>query len=1128
MLRMLRFHVLVFIFFSVAFCAFSSTQNYKIQHYTTDDGLAQNYVASIFKDSRGFMWFGTWYGLNRFDGYNFVSYRENAKANSISDDFINNIVEDKNGDLWIATRQGINKFDFDAEKFSHFKLDAENPEMSISDNWITTLLFDDDDNLWIGTETQGVNCISFNNDLTQIDTIRKIPIGLHNPKGTSHGSIYSMLLGSDGYIYIGSTLGLDRLDPKSGDIYKFQNTSNPLHFKTTIVHCLFEDNDATLWCGTEDGLVRIDNDTKNIKLYEVDKFRKIGFSNKTLHHGLVMSIGQDNNGTLLIGTMGGLHLMDKEQELFELMPVNQEKEESLNNMFINEVFCDSSGNVWIGTAKGGVNKYNTNQKEFNYFSVDAKNSNDVSNAVINSLYEDERYLWIGSAGKGLFRWDKSLKKIDEYKHQPDNENSISSNFITTILPDANDGQMWFGTWGRGLNLARKLGGEKLSFKTHLYDPPIPYGEPNIYVSCSLIDKQGYMWIGTPDGIYLYDAAVKQFYPVNAPSSYGDKIANIGAMYLDVEDNLWVGTTKGLNRIKIKPEQNAIQRAQPDTVFSYFANENDTASLSGNFIVTIYQDVTKQLWFSVFGKGLSKLDTLSTDGIEAKFSHYQIKDGLSNGVVYGILEDDNHNLWLSTDKGITSYNYKTNTSIRYYESDGLHSDQFYWSAALKGLDGTFYFGSSKGLIHFKPENIKRNTNEPKVVVTNFKLFNKAVSVSSSGKGIISKTISQANEIHLRHDENIISFEFAALSYFTPQNNQYQYRLVGFDKEWVSCSADRRFATYTNLNPGEYSFEVKGSNNDGLWSKEPTRLKLVIRKPWWQTDLFMFSLFILVSWLIWLVVVLRNQQLRRKKAMLEHMVRLRTKALKEKSEALELQTSQLNESNDKLSKSNETKDKLFAIIAHDLKSPFNVILSASELLHENYNQLDETTIKRMLQTVYKSTNNFYMLLENLLEWTRVQGDSITVNFRPVNLKEVIENNILVFEDRAAEKEVCFKCKFDSLANVRADENMLNTVFRNLISNAIKFTSKGDVTISVSDLDKNNVLVQIQDSGMGMDIDQLEKLFIVKEAASTRGTHGEKGTGLGLLVCKEFVEISGGRIWAKSQKGKGTSFYFTIPVK
>lgn len=1113
---------------SVVFCVFSKTQNYKIQHYTTDDGLAQNYVECIFKDSRDFMWFGTWYGLNRFDGYNFVTYREKFGENSISSDFVNDIVEDKNGDLWIATRQGLTKFDFDIEKFIHFDTDTTNYGKSISDSWITTLLFDDEDNLWIGTESEGVNCISFNDDLSRVDTIRNIPIGFNDPYGISDGTIYSMLKSSDGYIYIGTSLGLDRLNPKNGEVYKFQDLLNPLNFHATIVHSLFEDKDKTIWIGTEDGLIRKDQNAQKLKVYEVDKFRETGLTHKTLQHGLVRSIDQDNSGTMVIGTLGGLHLFDKETESFTVLPVNKEKEESLNNEFINEVYCDSTGNVWIGTAKGGVNKYNTNQKEFNYVCVDPNNPNDISHSIINSLYEDDKQLWIGSAGKGLYCWDKKSENLKEYRHIPEKRTSINSNFITSIISGVKPNEMWFGTWGRGINQSTTQANGDLNFETLIYNPTVPYGEPNIYVSCLLKDKQGFIWIATTMGLYVYDAANDDYILVEKPSRYGEIITAIGTLYLDCDNNLWIGTTNGLNRIKINPEDDIRQRAQPDSIFTYTATANDEQSLSGNFVVTIYQDATKQLWVSTFGKGLNKLENLSADGKTACFSHYKVEDGLSSGVVYGILEDEDNNLWLSTDQGITCYNYKSENSIRYYESDGLRSDQFYWSASLKGLDSTLYFGSSKGLIYFNPLHIKQNPYKPHVVITDLKLFNKSVAVTDNGDDIISKMISEVKEVNLEYDENIISFEFSALSYFSPKNNQYQYRLEGFDKEWVTCSSDRRFATYTNLNPGVYLFEVKGSNNDGLWSDESAKLKLIIRQPWWKTELFIFGMFIFITWLTWLFVVIRNRQLNRKKEMLEKLVLQRTKALKEKSEALEKQTSQLNMSNKQLSRSNETKDKLFAIIAHDLKSPFNVILSVSELLHENYDDLDDISVKKMLRTIHKSSNNFYMLLENLLEWTKVQRDDLKVNARQVDLKEVIDLNILVFEDQAKEKEILVNCEYNSLATIRADENMLNTIFRNLINNAIKFTSNGKVAISVTDLDKKNVLVEVKDSGVGITIEQLENLFVIKEVASTRGTNGEKGTGLGLVVCKEFVEISGGRIWVKSQCGKGTSFYFTLPVE
>lgn len=1112
---------------SLSICA--NDVNLRIQHFSTDEGLAQNYVDCVYRDSRGFIWVGTWFGLSRFDGYSFVTYQPKANnENSISDGFINAIVEDKNGDLWIATRDGINKFIFDTEEFIHFKADASQPETTIPANWISSLIIDKYDNLWVGTESNGLAKVTLNKELSEIEKVQIFEIDFLDNKSISSANIYSLLEGRDGSIYVGSLLGLDKITPSTGIVTKYQDLSNPNFFKATVVHCLFEDNEGVLWLGTESGLLSIGHNNGFPKKYDIDRSGGTERNSHSLSHELVKSVNQDLYGNMLVGTLGGLNILDKSSGEITIFPVNTDIDHSLNSSFINDIYCDEYGNVWIGTAKGGLNKYNLHQKPFFYMHHTNDNEKSLSHNIVNSIGEDDHNIWIGTAGGGLNRYNKATKKISHYTYDLTDPTTISLDYISSIACDKSQSQVWLGTWGHGINQADlSSNSNTIDFKTHLFDRTSPES-PNTYISSSINDRKGNLWVASPNGIVIYEAETKMFHTLDLDMAVGAPIKGIGCLLFDRDDNLWVGTTSGLRMMRMGNKQSVFEMAKPDTVFEFLHHPEDSTSLSGNFIVAILEDSTGSMWFSEYGHGISKLLSLSNDSQKAKFSHYTMADGLSNNVVYGMLEDNHDNLWLSTDEGLTKYNYIDKTTSTYYKSDGIQSNQFYWAAYYKNRDGVMYFGTTKGLNYFNPDSIKENEVLPRVVITDFKLFNKSQNVSKEKGSKLNKTISETSEIILKYNENIIAFEFSALSYFSSEKNMYRYMMEGFDEKWTTTDAKRRYVTYTNLNPGTYYFRVMGSNNDEVWNEIPTSIKLIITPPWWATLPFRVTVFLFFVGGIILIFRLRFRGLKRHKAELEALVLVRTKELKEKSVKLSKQTEELNITNKNLKSNNEAKDKLFTIVAHDLKNPFNAIMGMSELLMLNYDDFEDKDKRSMISTINQSSQNLFELLENLLEWARSQTGNINYQPEKILLEEILSKNIRLMQTQANAKglSLSYNCPDDFL--VLADVNLLSTIIRNLLNNAIKFTSKGAIVINV-DVDKIDKIcyIKVIDSGVGMSPEKLAGLFKVSGSDSSNGTKGETGTGLGLLVCKEFVEKNGGAISVDSIQGKGSSFIFTLPI-
>lgn len=1104
---------LIFLFFLSDVQVKAYKINLRVQHYTTEEGLSQNYIECIHKDSRGFIWVGTWNGLNRFDGYKFITYHPQKGKNSVSDGFINSIAEDKDGNLWIATRYGINKYIYETEKFIHFVKDSANPETSISDNWVSDLMFDNENNLWIGTFSSGVEKIVLNKELTEIISLQKFNVDFTDNKGISNKNIYCLLQARDGFIYAGGLTGLDRINPVTGMVLKYQDKNNPSFFEPTVVHCLFEDSKNVLWIGTEYGILSISNNT--LTHYPVDKISTPGSNKKAISNGLIKAISEDPSGKILIATLGGLHLYDKVTKEFVLFPDNREKVYSLNNKFINCVLCDYYGNVWVGTEKGGLNKFNVYQKQFYSFTCDPGTANSLNHSIINSINEDEDYLWIGTSGGGLNLYDKKLNKFCYYTHNPNDPSSISGNFNSVM--ECKNNETWIGTWGRGLNkVIFSENNNKLTFKNYRYNPVEREGPPYSYISSIIHDKHNNLWIGRPDWLEVYDKKNDAFYIVSDGSAFGKQINGIGCLFLDSRDRLWVGTTGGLYMFKLKKGVSAKELSKPDSIFYFQHDPNDNESISGNFIVSILEDKTGTMWFSIFGNGICKLTHLSNNSLSAKFINYNVERELSNNVVYGMLEDNHNNLWLSTDRGLTKFNYISNTSTFFYESDGLQSNQFYWAAFYKNPDGIMYFGGTKGLNFFNPDSIKLNQMLPRVVITDFKLFNQSQFVSEDGKSILSKSITETSEIILKYNQNNISFEFSALSYSAPEKNQYKYILEGFDKEWTSTDSHRRYVSYTNMNPGEYNFNVMGSNNDGIWNIIPTSIKIIISPPWWKTIWFRIIFLISVMSLLFLFFRIRVHSLHTKKIELEKMVQDRT--------------AELNESNKNLKKISETKDKLFTIIAHDLKNPFNVILGTLEIIVEKFDHYGNDKKKRLLDLAVISSHNLYRLLDNLLQWGWTQTGNFKFNPKNFSLKELILSNIRLLENMAGNKNI--NIVFDTSEDIMvfADENLTQTVVRNLLNNAIKFTKNGSIKVIMNKSfaeEENLAYIKIIDTGIGIEEQKLKNLFSIAGVHSNAGTNGETGTGLGLLLCHEFVVKNGGKIWVESEVNKGSCFTFTIPL-
>jgi serine phosphatase RsbU (regulator of sigma subunit)/ligand-binding sensor domain-containing protein len=754
----------------------------KFERISLEQGLSQSVVTCILQDSRGFMWFGTLDGLNKYDGYGFTVYKyDPLDSSSLSDNSISAIYEDDSGRLWIGTRAGLNKFDRKTEKFTRYQHDPANPH-SLSHNAVTSIYADSPatagrNMLWIGTFAGGLNKLVL------------------SPADGGEGS--------------------DR--QKEQFVHFKHDPKNPSSLSHDRIWSIYEDQSGSLWITTIGGglsrLSRDDREKEQFIRYQHDPPNPTSLS-----HNTARPIVEDKSGTLWIGTSGGLSRLirdDREKETFVHYPNDPADPNSLSNNDVWSIYEDQSGTLWIGTYGGGLNKFSKEKEKFAHVKKDPANPNSLGHNMVMSICEDHTgTLWIGTGGGGLDKLDAKSRGFINYRHNPADPYSLSNDGVAAIYEDRS-GTLWIGT-GEGLN---KLDRDRGRFIRYQHDPANPHSLSAMGVSAIYEDDSGTLWIGTGNGgLNKLDKANERFVhyqhdPAN-PSSISDN--TVYAIFENDAHSLWIGTTSGLNKFDKAKEQ----------FIHYSHDPANPKSLSNNRIFSIYADpdsAESVLWIGTWGGGLNRFDIKSET-----FSHFTERDGLPNGVIYGILGDNGGNLWLSTNRGLSNFDPKTKTFRNYDVDDGLQSNEFNQGAYFKSKAGEMFLGGINGFNRFYPDRVKDNPHVPPVVLTAFKKFDKLVELDTA--------IAEVKEIKLSYKDNFFSFTFAALDYTNPNKNQYAYKLEGFDSDWIYCGT-RRYASYTNLDGGEYLFRVKGSNNDGVWNEEGITIKIIVTPPFWKTWWFL---------------------------------------------------------------------------------------------------------------------------------------------------------------------------------------------------------------------------------------------------------------------------------------------------
>ena len=813
--------------------------------------MSQSIVESIVQDHRGFLWFGTEEGLNRYDGYKFTVIKNDPRdTNTISYNHITTLFVDRSGILWIGTYNGgLNRYDLRTECVTRFLHDP-NDSTSLSNNIVQSIWQDHSGNLWIGTH-DGLNRIAAHDSAASAPVFQRFHAHSSDSSRLTHNTVRAIAEDGNGSLWIGTQEGLNIVDGSELDdpdpvFHHFAfDPENSTSSNRNSIRTIFLDRQGTLWIGTDHGLIQILDDRSPGHPLPTSCSYRHYFNDPddigSLLNNEVYSIFEDRSGNLWIGTNGGgLGVFDRTRESFFHFTYDAEDPNSLSYDEIRSLYEDRSGVLWIGTYGGGVCKINRAKKKFLHYQVEHDNPNSLNQKIVWCIYQDRAgILWIGTHGGGLNRFDRVKNHFMHYLRDPDDPHSISSDIVRLIIEDL-DGRLWIATHGGGLNIFNR---ETEKFTSFRHDPENPNSLSHNDIRALCLDRSGAMWIGTRGGglnkMQGYPPQFKHYRnDPDDPNSISSDF--IRCLHQTREGVLWIGTLGGgLDRLDIA-----------EGTFTHYRNDPDDAStLSNDYVFAIHQDSYGILWIGTWGGGLNRFDVPNET-----FRAFTTKDGLPNNSIYGILEDEHGRLWISTNLGLSRFDPNTGIFRNYTVRDGLQSNEFNGGSYYAGSDGEMFFGGINGFNAFYPDSITDNPYVPPIMITSFQKLNQEAELDLP--------IWEIDDITLSHRDYVFSFEFTALDYRAPEMNQYAYKMEGLDKEWVPTRANKRFATYTTLSPGRYTFRVKGSNGDGVWNEKGAAVRIRITPPFYKTSWFILIFILLVLallllWLKWRIKTIRMQ-------------------------------------------------------------------------------------------------------------------------------------------------------------------------------------------------------------------------------------------------------------------------------
>ena len=1058
------------------------SQTYVFKHISIDDGLSQNAVFSIIKDNKGFMWFGTKDGLNRYDGYDFVIYQHNPfDTTTLSANYITSLFEDSRGLIWIGTLDGgLNVYERKNDLFHRINLAIDS--ISYRNAYeIKSITEDIDGNIWVGTMGDGLFCLEV---LLHDNLSFRVNQYVNDPQNTNSinsNQIFAVHSDKNGIIWIGTVKGLNSLDLKSGKFTRYDiktaNPKAPEYAGSESINSIYEAKDGTLWLGAIGGLVQFGRITGTY-LYFPSRYDIYRYT-----WGTIKAIDEDADGNLWLATPSELMKFDTKSKTYISFTHDPYNFQSVSYNVISTVYVDNSDILWIGTLGMGIDYYDPKANRFHVFNIIPDQSSRIDGFSVKSILEDDnRDIWIST--DVLYKWERQTGKVISFERKTD-EPTVFGNAPVFSMIQSKDGSIWTATSDGIFRYNPKTGGAKRFF----YDPKKKNGIPQKEVYTVYEDNDGIIWIATENYLcQITDTENGVFHSVryNSGPTYSEQVRPV--IFQDLRRQMWLGTKYGLFLYDTVSEK-----------FTLFKNDPDNPNtLNNNMIKSICADPLypeRYLWIGTNG-GLNRFDNESKT-----FFYYTEENGLPNNVIYGILTDEKNNLWLSTNKGISHFNLQSGVFRNFDVNEGLQSNEFNTGAYYQSKTGELFFGGIKGLNYFFPEEIKENKDSPPIVLTKIKLADKSLSHKTDAE-FLEKSVEETKRIVLSHKEDIITFEFAALEFSAPEKKQYAYMLENFNNNWVN-SGSVRSATFTHLPPGDYIFRVKATNNDGVWSDNGIAVGLTVKPPWGNT---WFAYIIYVVGLTLIIVLLRRYEMNR--------IRLKNQLKIEKVSA------------DSLRQIDQMKSQFFANISHEFRTPLTLILGQLESVLSS--DIDSKEKSKLL-VANRNSRRLLTLINQLLDLSKLEAGNMELNASQYNIVSFLKSLFYSFESMAESKkiELSFQSESENIP-VIFDLDMLEKVFYNLVSNAIKYTNEmGNVSISIKNIDSLYVEIVVQDTGTGIPPVYLPNIFDRFFQVDNTSTRNFEGTGIGLALVKELINLHHGTISVDSTVGVGSIFYIRLPL-